>query len=72
MIWCWMQGSNLRPSDYKSVALPTELIQQISQQVRQFLSSGGGRSGQRTYARGVDFPFSSSKIVFHVTGGLET
>ncbi|UNA02907.1 hypothetical protein [Enterobacter phage vB_ExiM_F5M1E] len=36
------------------------------------LRSGGGRNGQRTYARGVDFPFSSSKSVFHVTGGRET
>ena len=25
--WCWRQGSNPRPADYKSAALPTELRQ---------------------------------------------
>lgn len=26
-IWCWQEESNLRPTDYESVALPTELRQ---------------------------------------------
>ena len=26
-IWCWWEESNLRPTDYESVALPTELHQ---------------------------------------------
>ncbi len=28
--WCWHQESNPGPTDYKSVALPTELRQQYS------------------------------------------
>lgn len=27
--WCWIQESNLRPFDYESTALPSELIQHI-------------------------------------------
>ncbi len=27
ILWSWRQESNLRPTDYKSVALPTELRQ---------------------------------------------
>jgi hypothetical protein len=27
-VWCWMRGSNSRPLVYKTIALPTELIQQ--------------------------------------------
>ena len=30
-IWCWREESNPRPTDYKSVALPTELRQQDAQ-----------------------------------------
>lgn len=27
--WCWREESNLRPTDYESVALPTELHQHL-------------------------------------------
>ena len=28
-IWCWKQDLNLRPADYETAALPTELFQRI-------------------------------------------
>src|SRR5450759_1080097 len=28
LIWCWREESNLRPTRYECVALPTELLQQ--------------------------------------------
>ena len=30
-IWCWKQGLNLRPADYETAALPTELLQHFKQ-----------------------------------------
>ena len=36
--WSWREASNPRPTDYKSVALPTELRQQICQNFKRGIS----------------------------------
>ena len=33
IIWCRLPGSNWRPTDYKSVALPTELSRRVLESV---------------------------------------
>ena len=33
-LWCWREESNLRPTRYECVALPTELLQQDSSNYR--------------------------------------
>src|ERR1019366_292658 len=36
LIWCWREESNLRPTRYECVALPTELLQQKRGRLFQF------------------------------------
>ena len=50
-IWCRWQGSNLRPDDYKSTALPTELHRHVINQQSHlhFVSFDGIRFGHLLY-----------------------
>ena len=69
LVWCRREESNLRPIDYESIALPTELLRQtviVSEQVcRSNQETGHARKQrQRSNARLIWGQFGDKRNVF--------
>src|SRR4051812_44519719 len=68
--WCWLRGSNPRPRDYKSRALPTELSQRIRSRFARTLpagssagcASGAGEASAEQRQRGIGLDVDERRL----------